>query len=104
MSRLAAMRRGYVTWSQDFRGKESSLGNIFWFLQNVDTFCYLMVQTAPCYVPSFCGRRTDGRTDRQTDGIAIASTALAMGALRRAVKMVSWCMQNLPKSNEGQNE
>ena len=31
-------------------------------------------------------RVTDGRTDRQTDGIAIASTALAMRALRRAVK------------------
>jgi len=32
-------------------------------------------------------RVTDGRTDGQTDGIAIASTALAMRALRRAVKM-----------------
>ena len=31
-------------------------------------------------------RVTDGRTDRQTDGIAVASTALAMRALRRAVK------------------
>jgi len=30
--------------------------------------------------------RTNGQTDRQTDGIAIASTALAMRALRRAVK------------------
>ena len=28
---------------------------------------------------------TDGQTDRQTDGIAIASTALAMRALWRAV-------------------
>jgi len=27
----------------------------------------------------------DGRTDGQTDGVAIASTALAMRALRRAV-------------------
>jgi len=32
-------------------------------------------------------RVTDGRTDGQTDGIAIASTALAMRALRRAVKI-----------------
>ena len=34
-------------------------------------------------------RVTDGRTetDRQTDGIAVASTALAMRALRRAVKI-----------------
>ena len=38
-------------------------------------------------------RVTEGRTDRQadgqTDGIAIASTALAMRALRRAVKIVT---------------
>ena len=35
-----------------------------------------------------CDRRTetDGRTDGQTDAIAVASTALAMRALRRAVK------------------
>jgi len=32
-----------------------------------------------------CDRRADG----QTDGIAIASTALAMPALRRAVKKVT---------------
>jgi len=30
---------------------------------------------------------TDGRTDGQTDGIAVASTALAMRALRRTVKI-----------------
>ena len=29
----------------------------------------------------------DRRTDRQTDGIAVASTTLAMRALRRTVKM-----------------
>ena len=33
-------------------------------------------------------RVTDGRTDRQTDGFAVASTALAMRALRRAAKSV----------------
>jgi len=33
-------------------------------------------------------RVTDGQTDRQTDGIAIASTALAMRAWRRAVKKI----------------
>ena len=32
-------------------------------------------------------RMTDRRTDGQTDGNAIASTALAMRALRRAVKI-----------------
>jgi len=30
--------------------------------------------------------QTDSPTDRQTDGIAVASTALAMRSLRRAVK------------------
>ena len=49
-------------------------------------FCYLNVQTPPCYVPSFdtIPRVTDRRTDR--GGIAVASTALAMRALWRAVK------------------
>ena len=32
-------------------------------------------------------RVTDGRPDGQTDGIAVAGTALAMRALRRAVKI-----------------
>jgi len=45
--------------------------------------------TASCYVPSFdtilaCDGGTDRRTDGRTDGIAVASTALAM---RRAVKI-----------------
>ena len=31
-------------------------------------------------------RRVTGQTDGQTDGIAVANTALAMRALRRAVK------------------
>jgi len=34
VSRLAVTTRGWVTLSQDFRGKGSSLRNIFWFLQN----------------------------------------------------------------------
>ena len=65
------------------------------FLQNY-TFCYPTVQTAPCYVPSFWHNtgvwRTDRQTDVQTDGIAVASTALsalAMRALRRTIKMLS---------------
>jgi len=48
------------------------------------------VQTAPCCVKTTartCRRfdtipACDGRTDRQTDGIAVANTALAMRALR----------------------
>ena len=92
MSRLAATRRGYITWSQDFRGKGSSLWNIFGFYK---TRHILLSDSANCIV--LCAvvltqyrRVTDGRTDRQTDrqtdGIAVASTALAMQALRRPVK------------------
>jgi len=37
--------------------------------RKLDTFCYLTVQTAPCYVPSFWHNsgvwRTDGRRDRR---------------------------------------
>jgi len=36
-------------------------------------------------------RVTDGQTDGRTDGIAVTSTALAMRALRRAVKNVILC-------------
>jgi len=43
-------------------------------------------------------RVTDGQTDRQTDGIAIASTALAMRALRRAVKNPARCSQGVTTS------
>jgi len=49
------------------------------------------VQTALSYVQCFdtipaCDRRTYGWTDGQTDGTAVVTTALAMRALRRAVK------------------
>ena len=73
-----------------FQGEWVDPGEYFLVSTKPDTFCYLTVQTAPCYVQSFWHNtgvwRTDGQTDRQTDGIAIASTALAMRALRRAVK------------------
>ena len=50
----------------------------------LDTFCYLTCKLHR----AICSRfdtipACDGRTDAQTDGIAVASTALAM---RRAVK------------------
>ena len=35
-----------------FLGKGSSLGNIFLVSTKLDTFCYLTVQTALCYVQS----------------------------------------------------
>ena len=37
------------------------------------------------YILKICSRQTDRRTEGRTDGIAIASTALAMRELRRAV-------------------
>ena len=86
VSRVAAIRSGQVTWSQNFRGKGSSLGNIF-FLQNQTHFAIRQskLHRTTCRrfdtIPA-----CDRRTDRQTDVIAIASTALAMPALRRAVK------------------
>ena len=73
----------------------------------LDTFCYLTVQAAPCYVTTcrrFDTKRCDRQTDRQTDGNAVASTALAMRALRRAVKtthnlyIMSTAMCKLQKS------
>ena len=73
--------------SQDFRRKGSSLGNIFGFYK---TRHILLSDSANCtvlraVVLTQYRRVTDGRTDRRTR-IAIASTALAMRALLRAVK------------------
>jgi len=72
-----------------FQGEGVIPGEYFLVSRKLDTFCYLTEQTAPCYVQSFWHNtsvwQTDGWTDRWTDGNAIASTALAMRALRRAV-------------------
>jgi len=80
-------QEGVGQFERRFQGKGSSLRNIFVVSTKLDTFCYPTVQTAPCYVPSFWHHtgvwRTDRRTDGQTDGIPVASTALAK---RRAVK------------------
>ena len=65
------------------RGRPS---RIFLVSRELDTFCNLTVQTAPCYVQSFWHNTGVWQTDRQTDGIAVASTALEMRALRRVVK------------------
>jgi len=74
--------------SQDFRGKGSPWGIFFGFYK---TRHILLPDSANCTVlravvfdtiPA-CDRRTDG----QTDGIAVDSTALAMRAFRRAVKI-----------------
>jgi len=62
-------------------------GEYFLVSTKLDTFCYLKVQTAPCYVQSFDTiPACDRQTDRRKDGIAVAiALALAMRALRRAV-------------------
>ena len=74
--------------SHDFRGKGSSLWNIFGFYK---TRHILLSDSSNCtvlraVVLTQYRRVTDKRTDRETDGIALTSTALAMRALRRAVK------------------
>jgi len=88
VSKLAAFRSGQVTLRQNFRGKGSSLGNIF---GSFKTRHILLSNGANCTVLRAVVltqyRRvtdgwTDGQTDGQTDGIAVANTALAMRAVR----------------------
>ena len=84
MSNLAAFRRGWASLNQEFRGKVSSLGNIVLVFTKVDI---LLSDSANCTVLRIVVLTQYRRvTDRRTDGIGIASTALAMRALRRAVK------------------
>ena len=66
--------------SQNFRGKGSSLGNIFLVSTKLDTFCY----PTRCKLHRATCRRFDTipACDGQMDGIAVANTALAMRALR----------------------
>ena len=73
-----------------FQGKGSSSG-IFLVSRKLDTVCCLTVQTAPCYVQSFWHNTGVWQTDRRTDGrnCYSYSTAFAMRALRRAVKMMA---------------
>ena len=88
MSKLTAIWRGWLSLSQDFRKNGSSLGNIFSLYKPRHI---LLSDGANCtvlraVVLTQYRRVTDGQTDKQTDGIGIASTALSMRALRRAVK------------------
>jgi len=68
-------------------------GEYFFIYTKLDTFCYLTVQTPPFYVPSFWHNTGVWQTDGQTDGTAVASTALAMRTLWRTVKMLTLCSQ-----------
>jgi len=84
-SRLAAIRRGRSLWAKISGGRGRPCGIFFGFYK---TRPILVSDSANCIVLRAIvltqyRRVTDGRTDGQTDGIAVASTALAM---RRAVK------------------
>jgi len=79
---------GRSVWTKISGGRDRLWG-IFLVSTKLDTFCYLTLQTAPCYVQWFWHNTGVWQTDGRTDGIAVASTALAMRALRRAVKTVS---------------
>jgi len=52
VSKLAAFRRGWVNLSQHFR-EGVVPPESFLVSRKLDTFWYLTVQTAPCYVQSF---------------------------------------------------
>jgi len=52
VSRLAAIRRRQVSLNRYFR-EGVVPGEYLLVSTKLDTFCYLTVQTAPCYVPSF---------------------------------------------------
>ena len=64
-----------------FQGEGVVPGKYFLVSTKLDTFCYPTVQTAPHR--AMCRRfDTIPAYDGQTDGIAVANTALAMRALR----------------------
>jgi len=61
--------------SQDFRGRGRHWGIFFLFCK---TRHILLFDSANCIVIRAVVWQRDGQTDRQTDEIAVASTALAM--------------------------
>jgi len=69
----------------NFQGEVVVPGEYFLVSTKLDIFAVVLTQ----YRRLTDGRtdaQTDGRTYGRTDGIAVANTALAMRALRRAVK------------------
>ena len=80
--------------SQDFRGQGKGVVPGEYFFSFYKTRHILLSDSANCTVQRAVvlteyWRVTDGHTDGQTDGIDVASTALAMRALRRAVKITT---------------
>ena len=87
MSKLSAFRRRYRSLGARISGGRGRPWGIYFFgfYKTIVTFCYLTA--ANCTVlRSVVLTQYRRVTDRQTDGIAVASTALAMRALRRAIK------------------
>ena len=82
MCQNSQLSGGVGQFEPRFQGKWVVPGEYFLVSTKLDTFCYPTVQSAPCYVPSFWHNTSVWQTDGQTDGIAIASTALTMRALR----------------------
>ena len=58
---------GRSLWAK-ISGGRGRPGEYFLVSTKLDTFCYPMVQTAPCYVPSFWHNTGVWQTDRQRDG------------------------------------
>jgi len=87
--RLAAISGGVGQLEPRFQGEGVVSGEYF---GSYKTRHILLSDGANCtvlraVVLTQYPRVTDGQTDRHTDGIAVASTALAIRALRRAVKL-----------------
>ena len=82
MSRLAAIK---VHFERRFQGKGSSLGNIFGFykIRHILLYDCANCTVLRAVVLTQYRRVTDRQTDGQTDGIAVASSALGK---RLAVK------------------
>ena len=94
MSILAAIRRGRSVRAKISGGRGRPWGVFFGFYK---TRHILLSKSANCTVLRAVVLTQYRRvTDGQTDGIAIASTALAMRALRRAVKTQE-IIHNRPK-------
>jgi len=89
VSKVTAFRRELGQFEPGFQGEGVVPRNIFGFWK---TRHILLYGSANCtvlraVVLTQYRRVTDRQTDGQTDGIVVASTALAMRALRRAAKI-----------------
>jgi len=80
VSRLAAIRKGVGQFERKFQGKGSSMGNIFLGFYKIR---HLAIRQSKLHRATCRRFDTIPACDGQTDGIAVASTALAK---RRAVK------------------